>query len=673
MKRVIFGAVLMVGAVYAQPTDLRLRLVDPHVFRERELVRVELSGLTPVLGQSSSITSVNRSVRDLSPGTYRIRALARRLTGDGGLANPPQSATSDTIEFQVAASNATWVQETIAKAVATLKSAPSNPEEQEAQRYAAEQLSWLDTPAARDAALDLLPSAEEMIFAGLSASREPARVCEQMRARIGYPAESVSSNYLATLINLCASAHLPAPPPLPGGPWFARAVISASRPVPTAIVPVDPARQAWLDKDRAYRDDLWSQTTAALAASLAAKQAEPKWTAFTTLLQRIAQVRSSQPPQPDPAWIPTLSTEFANSYAGIEKTRRATLFRMFTSTIKTPESAVLLERVLDAWKPTDYDETAHTAIRALNVIDPARAQARLRAELTKSETWLDPSMFYLLPPNAVPPMDDALIDALSAPQRPGWNPNLRMIPLARYGTKAALPRLKAIYESQQQPCQPELLAYFVRVDPVYADSVLHAKPWNMHAPAPMCTVQYFNRTAPLAMSPELEQYIAAYLMHSDVYVKTSAAHSLARYGTPAALPKLWETLRYFHEWWQGKGAELEKNGEAAVLEVELANAITRSSGWLATPAELRQVESLCVGQRCRVEVQSDLRTWEAPLRIDVLEGQYRVAQYSGLQTLVDLEAKLAQFPRGTKFVLGGSGSEVEEVRPFASAHGLDVR
>jgi hypothetical protein len=334
---------------------------------------------------------------------------------------------------------------------------------------------------------------------------------------------------------------------------------------------------------------------------------------------------------------------------------------------------VLLERVLDAWKPTDYDETAHTAIRALNVIDPARAQARLRAELTKSETWLDPSMFYLLPPSAVPPMDDALIDALSAPQRPGWNPNLRMIPLARYGTKAALPRVKAIYESQKQPCQPQLLAYFVRVDPAYADAVLHAKPWDMHAPAPMCTVQYFNQTAPLAMSPGLEQYIAAYLMHSDVYVKTTAAHTLGRYGSASALPKLWETLRYFHDWWQGKDAELEKNGEAAVLELELASAIARGSGWLATPTELRQIESLCTGRRCVMEAQSGLQMWDAPLRIDVRDGQYQVAQYSGLQTLAELEAKLAQFPRGTKFLLSGSGSEMDDVRRFASAHGLDVQ
>ena len=101
-------------------------------------------------------------------------------------------------------------------------------------------------------------------------------------------------------------------------------------------------------------------------------------------------------------------------------------------------------------------------------------------------------------------------------------------------TPRALPRIKAIYESQQQACQPELMAYFVRVDPAYTERAFHSQPWDMRAAPPPCTLQYFQRTPPLAMSPALEQYMAAYLMHSDVHVKTTAAHSLAcsdRFGT----------------------------------------------------------------------------------------------------------------------------------------------
>jgi len=149
----------------------------------------------------------------------------------------------------------------------------------------------------------------------------------------------------------------------------------------------------------------------------------------------------------------------------------------------------------------------------------------------------------------------------------GWNPQLSMAAIARFATPKALPRIRAIYESQQDPCQPELVAYFVRVDPAYSERVFRSHAWDMQAPPPRCTVQYFNRTPPLAMNPALERYIAAYLMHSDVYIKSTAAQVLARYGTASALPRLWETFRYFHDYWNGKGADLAQNGQGVGLEV----------------------------------------------------------------------------------------------------------
>src|SRR3954471_11588941 len=119
MKRVIFGAVVLVGTMQAQSADLKLRLVDPHVFRERELVRAELSGVTrewwvagllveparecgtmtqPCAGSAASPNStmtINRYIQDLSPGTYRVRALTRRLTADGAMVDPSQYVTTD--------------------------------------------------------------------------------------------------------------------------------------------------------------------------------------------------------------------------------------------------------------------------------------------------------------------------------------------------------------------------------------------------------------------------------------------------------------------------------------------------------------------------------------------------------------------------------------------------
>src|SRR5262249_42358900 len=150
----------------------------------------------------------------------------------------------------------------------------------------------------------------------------------------------------------------------------------------------------------------------------------------------------------------------------------------------------------------------------------------------------------------------------------------------------------------QDRCQPELVAYFVRVAPGYSERVFRSHPWDMNAMPPPCTMQYFSRTPPLAMNAPLEQYLAAYLMHGVVQIKTTVAKALARYGSPAARAPLWDALRYFHDYWNGKGDELARNGEGVALEMDLRNALARGRRWLVTEAELQQIESLCISGQC---------------------------------------------------------------------------
>ena len=258
-----------------------------------------------------------------------------------------------------------------------------------------------------------------------------------------------------------------------------------------------------------------------------------------------------------------------------------------------------------------------------------------------------------MPPAAARITDDELIAGLADAQRSGgWNVGLRMTALAKYGTPKALPRVKAIYESQQDSCQPELVAYFVRVDPAYADRIFHSHPWDVKAEPPRCTGMIFDRTPRIAMGPVLEKYMAAYLMQGTVYLKKAAAQSLGKFGSPAALGPLWDTFRYFHDYWKGKEADLAQNGEGEGLEIELRNAIARGRHWLATDADLRLLESLCVSERCRYETQQDLRAWQKPLRLEVRgPANAAIAQYYQFESLADIEEKLGQFPKGTQFEL----------------------
>ncbi len=723
-------------------SSVTLRLVNPHVFRQGELIAAELNlpdfppmqtpqlaeywqfagllldpagecgtvskpcflsdfgmGLRGAIGgpqgrSEPQVLALNSYLPSLAPGRYRAAALGRKLVlgnrGPGSAsyvyADPPQYAVSDTVTIEIVAATADWVRQTVASSVSTLNTPPTpGVAGYKVQQDAAQQLAFLNDPAAWNASLDQLPNAENVMLAGLVRGRPVSRVCELMQARLSAPAQSVSSGYLYRLSEICARANLPPAPPMAAfgsvRPVIVAQLFATPLPASTPVAPPNPEMEAWSKKYRAYTENLLNQSAATLAASLANKQPKPKWDAFSTLLQRINQVRSDRPQGPDPAWIPLLTAQFTREFATVEPSRKQYLLDMYASTIESPELVPLLENVLDSWKPGEYYEAARSALRALYGQDPARARARILADLTKEKSWLDVASLEMLPPSAVPPMDDALIESLTNAQRSGgWNPQLSMAAIALYATPKALPRIRAIYESQQNVCEPELMAYFVRVDPAYAGRVFHSHPWDMQSPPPRCTLQYFARTPPLAMNSVLEEYIAAYLMHRDVYIKSTAAQALAKYGSTSALPPLWAVFRYFHEYWKGKGEELAQNGQGVGLEVDLRNAIAQGRGWVVTEADLRVIESLCISGRCIQETRHDLESLKPPLRIEITSQPFgmfaRVAQYYDLPNVAAVEFKLAQFPRGTRFVLYAPGSQAaktaNEIRRFAAEKGLIV-
>jgi hypothetical protein len=633
-----------------------------------------------------TILLLNGFIPLLRPNHYRAAMLLRKevLLNRGlpsrtfGYTDPPQYAVTGTIEFDVIPSSRVWIQQTIAGAIVTLKSA--DPQAYESRRAASEQLRFLGASDAWRTGAPLLPMDETTLLQGLDADDQPTWICHTLQTRISAPEQSISANYLSTMFQICTQVHVPPPPPplTPAGPI--RAVIAATPPAATGITQPSPEMQAYFENVRTYRNALVKKSAATLAASLPQKQPEALADAFGALLDQVQQSRNSRPPQPTPEWAAGLTHEFVRSANRINIRQHYQLLCYFASIFHSPELIPLLESVLDTWKPGDYYEAPRGALASLYKIDRSRAQARILQELLQPTTWLDPSLLNLLPASEVPQMDDALIEALARTQRPGgWNPPLIMAALAKYATPEAAPKVKAIYEAQSQKCQPELMAYFVRTEPEYADRVFHSHQWDMQADPPQCTVQYFQRTAPLAMGPVLEGYMAAYLMNGNVRVKTVAAQMLGRYGSKYAAGPLWDAFRYFHEYWKDRRAELPPNGEGVQLEVALRDAIARGHNWLANDADLRRMESICMSERCLSETQQDLRAWQqAPLRLDLSNqgGEIRatVAQYYGLESMEALEEKLTQFPRGTSFLVANSGEDAGQVlasiRQFAERKGL---
>jgi hypothetical protein len=303
-----------------------------------------------------------------------------------------------------------------------------------------------------------------------------------------------------------------------------------------------------------------------------------------------------------------------------------------------------------------------------------KARARIIAEMSNPRMRLNEGTVELLLPGTIPPHTDDLIQALAGAQGPGggdWHQTMAL--LARYGSPSALHRVRAIYESQTEHCQPELLAYFVRVDPAYAAQ-------TMRQPGPdRCTLRYFAVTARIYMNPALEKFISGYLTSPVVDLKMHAAEALGKYGSPAAAAPLWNTLRYFHDYWKDRREQIKDHPENEYLEVALRNAAARARNWLARDTDLRTIASLCITNRCAAETENDLAVWQRPLEIEVWlnapeDFRGSVAQYAGLQSIQEMEAKLAQFPAGSTLRLRvqGPGREAtaERLRQFAAKRSL---
>jgi hypothetical protein len=617
----------------------------------------------------------------LQPGHYQVAALFRELAMKGagpmqrtyGYAEPPVHAVSEAIEIEIVPAPGGWVEQKVRESAARLRqltstSAPSGGadgfEVYQERRAVSTQLALLDAPPAWEAMLELLPAEENRLLGSLGTSAHPAEVCALMEQRLSHPQQAVSIYYLDAMFRLCGRPSLPAPPP------------DAS----------ESQRERYLQQWHALRARVLDAATETLAASLAKRKGEAKTIAIETLIHRIQDLGNQQPQAPLPEWTPILVREFTSTLAHMPPWKQRDLLGWFAAALPTRASELIpaAESLMDAWKPGGHYEVPQSALEALHTLSPKAAHLRIQAELRREKTWLSPELLVkLLPAEAKPALDDdAIVQGLERSMRPGgWNPRLQATAVALYAGAGILPRVRAIYEAQREPCQPELLAYFLRVDSKYAGQIVGSPPGDMQRPPSRCALRYFQHTTPLFMHPVLETYISSHLMHSDVFTKSTAARALGRYGTAAAEKPLWGAFRYIHNYWKDNPQGLERNGEGVNLEVELRNALARGRGWFTSLDALQRMEALCVSERCRYEAQNDMRAWQSerlPIEIMTTGSGFSasVAQYKGLDDVPALLNKLAQFPHGTSFRLRSFGQQAaaagEQVAKVARSRGYTL-
>lgn len=609
------------------------------------------------LHQQSVQTDLNTYTPPIPPGKYKISAVMHKLvlTGDTtfGYAKPDHYLVSNSISIEVRPATEEWRRTATEAAWQTLL-APRQEEDFQVRERAARQLAAIDTPQARVAAIEMFGRSgnRELLH---TLARNPAAACELMKARAAVPGQILNTDYAYVTSYLCSPKD---------------AVAAASIRQDVMSLMASRADQAPVAEARAMREGVLrygSERATNPNGSGGGNDAVPDF--VRTTARRVAQDL--------PSYNPAQITGVLGGDWPVLRDAGA-----------IPALETLIGAHLDA---RDWVDARRIALTRLNELDAARGRTALLKELTNFRPTLDEKLTSLLPasalPSVIPDFDDRLLDYLSRSRRGEVNLGADAdLLIARYLSPRGKPRFQKIFEANNN-CQPGFLAYFVRVDPAYADAWLRRTPWNMHQPVENCLLPTISAVPRLAMSPQFEAFLIAYLRHEQVPVKWQAAMALRIYGSANAKKPLLEAFQYFHDWWKDRRAELEKPSyqEGRMLEDSLYRAISDGRAWLTSDADLKQLSDLCITNRCRQSAAEAADYWlRKPLRLEITTGPYgdwegAIAHYNSIATMEAIKRKLAQFPKGTEFKLSMRAAPADrarieaELRDTAKENGLNLK
>ena len=384
--------------------------------------------------------------------------------------------------------------------------------------------------------------------------------------------------------------------------------LRSSRLAPEAIVamkellraPSEPVTPIFL-RTLAALDKASVEPQSALAEVVERKQGPAKAISIKTLLDSMSA--ESVPPK--------LRSEIAVLFPELPVSQQSELLNYQWKKIESPEMAPVLRQIYKTAPQSRYPENPlfASAVERLYELDTNRTRLLLLEEMKRPEPRLPYRTLAMLPDTVLPELDATLLDHL---RHNGGRPAEELI--ARYSTKAILIPVKEFYAQRDAEmrsrvttnpniaapaCEPPLVAYFLRVDPDWGEKVLRQALAERSYAMGRCWLGIIGQTAVYYSGPAWEKVAIDALQDGSVPVKIDAVKSICRYGSPAAKPALFDSFRYWHDWWANRG---EQNDESRRLEQTFVEATTRPRNWTPTDSDLDIVRDLCLTEGCKSQV-----------------------------------------------------------------------
>ena len=344
----------------------------------------------------------------------------------------------------------------------------------------------------------------------------------------------------------------------------------------------------------------------------------------------------------------------------------------------------------------DRQQLKGLALKRWYELDPEGAHREIVAQIGSASPSLAAQSIAFLPEEQFPQFEpiwaQALLDTTSQLRERALGSLL-----VRFGTGAVTSQMIAkLDEKSSYPCDAHIaaLAYLARFSPDIARERFRREVATNEG---KCGTDLLRLISEVTTAPVLNDLGVENLNSPVPETVIDAVRYLTSYSRKEDEAPLW---RRYVEWtaaYDGKADLLDKSGPTnwdknfASSEIgdELGNALIRGQGWFADPELIARVLERCVGESMCKGLKDDAHWAVSPYQLSLphltmpsvglATDGIGVAQY-GTRSLKLFEAKISQFPKGSKFVLprwyrpsNSDERKLEaEVRTILEKHGMSL-
>jgi hypothetical protein len=604
-----------------------------------------LTGFAPLSAKPTIVNlNLNEWVRFDQPGTYTIVVVSHRVSDvstsrSGSLGAQSLGLTSNPIQLRIIPATKAWERAKLSSILNELEeNSKATGPEPDSLRGAIADLRFLGTAAAARVMAQYLREDEPVLM------YECALGLDGLREKL-HP------------IALAAMNRLIDDPDFPVSSWFLNTISVLQ------LSDADPAEQ------REERARLTDADWAVALQALPTKEGKARAVTVQTL-------SSSQPRQISPQQKAELSGILAASLKDMPAEKQVAELQYDWDVLRSPGLLPTLELLAKTplENPGSNEMNGYTtrelktaALRRWFELDPESAHEEALRQIGSPNPSLTADSLAFLPREKLPQFESLWVDALMATddyQRETVFASL----MAQFGTGSAVAEVqeKANAKVGEWACAPQgaALAYLVEFDPLSAGPLVERAVKERGKGKTACNRSVFQDISLYTTDPIVTDVALEALDDPDPEVTMDALIYLMSYGDKSVEQPVWNRYVEWSEKWRRNADVLESreagsigNWDGVALGENLARALIENQGWLATPDSISRVLERCVGeQMCTLleGIADQAKAGPGPYPVSAYRSgrneSYQVAQYNP-KSLELLEAKVAQFPRGTRFSL----------------------